>query len=593
MSESLVRSLLRGLAIAIAIFALIDPQLTSEHSVKPEISVLATDALADQALAKQVAEQLRTSFTVVDKTFGAAVATVVVGNRVPDNGSSLATPVFAVVPDGAGTRLNFDAIHTPTRAPFETRVPVVATLRARAASGKQVEVRLFVNESAVDVATRDIVGNDARIEIPLWFIPTVNGIVSLRAVASIKGESSSVTANSVVEIRERRWAVLFYDARPSWMSTFVRRAVERDQRFVVTSRVVTSNNVSIDAGRPPAGLNDGTINELYDAVVVGAPESLSERDLDGLSSFLRRRGGSVVMLFDEMKSGRYERLADFGAWTRQSNSQSTVIAGVGTDSVAMRATEWMWPARLPPSATVFARNNAQAGDSSTMHPMVWQTSVGAGRVVVSSALDAWKFRDAAQSGFEKFWQQVVGQAASASPAAIELRLPTTPVEPGELIDMQVTARDASLAEPTPNRSVRSSVSATLALVKGSERIRLWPTGAPGQFRGSFRAPDSSGSYRVNVAADGATADASFIVAAGPIARANPANSELLSAWTIAKGGHLIHAADLAKLPEELTRALHPTARRVSWHPMRSAWWLVPFALLLSAEWWMRRRRGLA
>jgi hypothetical protein len=28
------------------------------------------------------------------------------------------------------------------------------------------------------------------------------------------------------------------------------------------------------------------------------------------------------------------------------------------------------------------------------------------------------------------------------------------------------------------------------------------------------------------------------------------------------------------------------------HPMRSGWWMLPFAVLLAAEWWLRRRVGL-
>jgi hypothetical protein len=32
----------------------------------------------------------------------------------------------------------------------------------------------------------------------------------------------------------------------------------------------------------------------------------------------------------------------------------------------------------------------------------------------------------------------------------------------------------------------------------------------------------------------------------------------------------------------------PIVRR----PMRSVWWMLPFAACLSAEWWLRRRRGL-
>jgi hypothetical protein len=29
----------------------------------------------------------------------------------------------------------------------------------------------------------------------------------------------------------------------------------------------------------------------------------------------------------------------------------------------------------------------------------------------------------------------------------------------------------------------------------------------------------------------------------------------------------------------------------SLHPMRSTWWIVPFAACLSGEWWLRRRQG--
>jgi hypothetical protein len=31
---------------------------------------------------------------------------------------------------------------------------------------------------------------------------------------------------------------------------------------------------------------------------------------------------------------------------------------------------------------------------------------------------------------------------------------------------------------------------------------------------------------------------------------------------------------------------------VSVHPMRAAWWMLPFAACLTAEWWLRRREGL-
>jgi len=86
--------------------------------------------------------------------------------------------------------------------------------------------------------------------------PVGVGAAALRVVATLSGTADSAAADMVVDVRDARWSVLFFDPRPSWQSTFVRRAIERDPRFVVTSRVVTSRNVSVDAGEPPSRLDD-------------------------------------------------------------------------------------------------------------------------------------------------------------------------------------------------------------------------------------------------------------------------------------------------------------------------------------------------
>ena len=78
--------------------------------------------------------------------------------------------------------------------------------------------------------------------------------------------------------------------------------------------------------------------------------------------------------------------------------------------------------------------------------MVWMISASAGRVIVSGALDSWKFRDAAQSGFEKFWQETIATAAHASPASVELLVPHVPVLPGAPVNIELTSRSAALAD---------------------------------------------------------------------------------------------------------------------------------------------------
>jgi hypothetical protein len=69
--------------------------------------------------------------------------------------------------------------------------------------------------------------------------------------------------------------------------------------------------------------------------------------------------------------------------------------------------------------------------------------------------------------------------------------------------------------------------------------------------------------------------------------------DLLNSWVAARGGRVIPNAEIASLENVLGDAVHAAPRLETWNPMRSAWWIVPFALALSGEWWLRRRRGSA
>jgi hypothetical protein len=400
-------------------------------------------------------------------------------------------------------------------------------------------------------------------------------------VRVLRGDIETSHADMVVQIERKQWHVLVFDPRPSWMSTFVRRALERDTRFVITSRTVTSTNVSTDAGRPPASLSDATALNAYDAIVVGAPETVTEQDAEGLRRFLRERGGGVALLFDERKAGAYERLASLGAFESATNANATRIAAADGDTTAMRASEWMWPATLPVAATVVA--------SSGNHAIVFQTPVGGGRLLVSGALDGWKFRDPTQSGFERFWQTTIGELADASAPALELQMPVAPVVPGTLVSITLTLRRAALAPHESGRSISMRASAELRY-RGGEGVRLWPSGAPGVFRGTVRAPDSAGVYAVVATADHDSAAGSVVVA-DDATEAVPGDSALLAAWTTASGGAAFSFRTLDRLEEAIVAAVHAPLRRSAWHPMRSPWWLFPFVLALSGEWWLRRRRA--
>lgn len=594
MNDALVGKIGRTVALLIAALAVIDPALTSNRGARSEISVVPS-TVGDSALSRLVSAKLSRSYSVLSVPFAGSAANVVVGNQIPADKSEYRAPTFAVVPDSSKESVAVTRVDAPKLAAVDARVLVNATVHTRAPRGKKIELSLLANGSVVDRKTISVDSMSSMSAVPLSFVPAVPGAVTLRVAANVEGSSVVSKGDVVTEVRARKWSVLFFDPRPSWMSTFVRRAVERDTRFAVTSRVVTSTNLSTDAGRPPAALYDAAVMELYDAIVVGAPASISARDAEGLDRFLRRRGGTVVLLFDENKRGAYERFAPVGTFTSTSNSAGVSIAGANTDSIALRATEWMWPVQLPAGAQVLAssiRGAAKENTTEANRPLVWSVSAGAGRVIVSGALDSWKYRDESQSSFETFWQQTIGEAANSAVPAVEIDVPNTPQLPGARVPVRVTSRTAALAESQQSGAVNSTVAVQLETPAGSKLIRVWPTASPGEFRGEFTAPSSLGTFVVSAVADGARDNAPVVVdSSASVAREHARDA--LSAWVAGKGGEVILENRLDEIERAVDAKVATVERRSVWHPMRSWWWLVPFAAGLSLDWWLRRRRGLA
>jgi hypothetical protein len=162
------------------------------------------------------------------------------------------------------------------------------------------------------------------------------------------------------------------------------------------------------------------------------------------------------------------------------------------------------------------------------------------------------------------------------------------VAPRERVQLTVLARDAALSDSRP---VAASATASLVSNRGSENVRLWPDDRAGTFTGSARAPATPGVYRLAVAVSGARAELPIIVASDASSPA-PDAIDLVRAWVASRGGVALAATDAGSLASRLAAAIHPAERPVTWHPMRSAWWILPFAFALAAEWWLRRRRGL-
>jgi hypothetical protein len=298
-----------------------------------------------------------------------------------------------------------------------------------------------------------------------------------------------------------------------------------------------------------------------------------------------------VLLLDRDAAGPWRSLAGVDDWTAETVEAGVRIArgedpGVAGSPAVLRATQLVAPASFPAWASAIAVRDDGAA------PVIWRSAVGAGRLIASGALDAWRFRDGADSDFDSFWPALIADAASISPPAVDVRIVDPVVSPGSMLDATATFRDIALAIPISGDTVAATIRAAL---DGSDRrraLRFWPDRSPGRFRAVFRAPNEPGTYRVMVSNGVVEADAALIVAADAAA-ASSDERDLVATWARAHGGDVFGEDRVADLPAALLATLEPAPRRMIVRPMRSAWCIVPFVLALGAEWWWRRRRGLA
>ena len=576
-------TVLRSAAFGVALLAVVDPSLTAEKRARPLVTVLAAD---HDVLATRVTEALERQFTVARGLNDAASATILVGATMPHALRLPEGPVFAVSPARRRPEFRIARIDAPSAAQLNARVDIYVHVPVVGAAGRVLDVQLSM-DGLVTGQQNAQVQTDSIIVVVGMTVAPGTGPHLLRAISRLSGESSADSASFVMDVRDERLPVLFFDARPSWTSTFVRRLIERDARFVVTHRTLTSRGLSNTAGAAPLTLRDPDSTKGFASIVIGAPDQLTESEVAGLEFFMRRRGGRVVLNMEGRSSAAIDRLAGASRWRGAQLAAPTPITDA--DGVELlRGRELFWPAMTPSGAVVHAFNTAR---DSTRRPVVWSVPVGAGRLMISGAIDSWHYRGAGgdSSGFDAFWSSVITGHSLSAPVPVEVQVSSSLLAPGEETTVRVTLRDAFLS----NRNQRSArLRATLISDRDSTPVRLWPDASPGVFTGKVVAPRTTGTYQLNVAAGSERASSPIVVdavAKGP----KSDDGDLVSAFVSSRNGVVVGEADLNRLPGLISSAVESVSRVETWHPMRSPWWIVPFALLLGAEWWWRRRNGLA
>lgn len=565
----LVERACRITAMLIAVAAVIDPQWVVAREAPIRVALSTTGGATDADLAR-VQDALFDTFQVETEVSTATAVNVVVGRtppQAPDEGLT-----FVVTPEVGANVAEIRAVTVADESSLDAIGRVTVTLAVPAqAQATPLEVSLLADGVPAQTLTEPV-GPAAGIVVrDLSFVPSRVGLARLRVSARL-GDGPQSHADVTTEVMRRTLRVLFYDARPSWAATFLRRALEDDPRFDVVARSMTSRGVAADAGAPPTSLDRAEDLGAFDLVVVSTPEALSDRAAASLETYLREREGAVVVLPGEQNAPALSRLTGSLNWTVE---RRPTLENVTSQAGSWTASEFLWPGQFPRSA------ESLSGCLSPGRCAVWRVPLGGGRVIVSSALDGWRTRGAEDSAFASYWRSIVGDEARATPRPIEIVLGARTAEPNTMMSVQVESVAAS-------GTLRAEWQDTQGAV---QPVRLWPS-ADGVYHAEFRAPAVPGRYRLVVTGAEREARAEFIVVEpGQHIEPLAASPDHLASFASSRGGAVVPMAEVATLPARLSAAVPTTTRDTPSHPMRSPWWMIPFAGLLATEWWSRRRRG--
>src|SRR5262249_18472985 len=146
------------------------------------------------------------------------------------------------------------------------------------------------------------------------------------------------------------------------------------------------------------------------------------------------------------------------------------------------------------------------------------------------------------------------------------------------------------------RRVRPRDAASVSASADGQPIRLLPLAEAGAYHGQVTAAATTLRTSIDlqvIDAAGRATTARRTVPTAPDAHHVAAPAEApLSLLSASHGGIDVRPARIGDV-ERFARAIAPPPPApAEHHPMRSPWWLAPFAGCLFAEWWLRRRFGL-
>lgn len=457
-------------------------------------------------------------------------------------------------------------------------------------------------------------------DVALSWTPRHTGVFEL-AVSVDAQREEKVLENNVrhlpVLVTGDKVQVLFYEGALRWEYKFVKQAFQRDPNVQVSCLVKTNADKLYEqpaAGVSLGGTFPGSVDALsrFDCVVLGdlTRGDLPDEKAAAVKAYVSEKGGGLLFLpgrralgADGVLSGPLgealpvalasgeEKRGDLAFEPTRSGAGHPVLSGLDAMLGRLRLENVYVVGAVKPGTETLA----SAGGSLLLAVQRYgQGHVGA---YLSDTDWKWVMNAKGQGGdeaFAKLWGQMLrwlaqrDEAKSAGPA---LRIVT---------DKDVYAADetvrATLEGPTPADLLekRATVETQVADADG-RRCEMVFEAAGDRVAGVFR-PPRGGEYTISARwlAGGLERGAATrtVVVERPAREMEKLarDTELLRSLAAVSGGRSFDESDVVHLPEALRAGSRVTATRVEKGIDSSPWPYTLLALLLSTEWFLRKRR---
>jgi len=552
-------------------------------------------------------------------------------------------PVFTV---GVGnTARPMDAeltrVNMPRRVLVGSRLNIETIVGLSGYGATKVLLNVREDGRAIKTEEVNLRGNDTQ-AVNLEITPATPGIHRYTVeVTPLDGELTveNNKQDSLVEVIEGPLRILHVEGEPRWELGKIRESIQPNEKNVtVVSLQRTGENKfyrqGVGAQTELATGFPKTEEELfsYHGLVIGSVEAgfFTADELRSIEAFVARRGGGLLAIGGRLAfdGGKYkgtpiddllpvsltgEAVDDANSFTPVYNP---VLTGAGQAHPITRlnedrgANQKAWNEMAPisvsevltnikPGASVLLEARRVQGSGTLVAPLLIQQRYGRGQTLALTAADTWRWRmkmDSKNNAHETFWRQMLRYLVSGTPEQVEIGTEKEVYALDDMVSIVADIRDKKF-NPAGDAHAVARVTKPSGLVVDVP-LKFTTLNSVNTYAGEFKA-DELGDHRIELIGNSASLGQLSTRSNMLVSDLNreyysaAQNSDLLKRIAAETGGKYYTAGEAQSLLDDLIYRQSPYSERVT----KDLWDMpINFMLiigLLSAEWFLRKREGLA